>query len=160
MLQHGAQVLGVEQQQAGVVGDLEHEVEYALLRVVQAEQAREQERAHVGDGGAHRVARGAEQVPEDDGAGLVLELELEELGALGHLGVAAAGLGHAREVAFHVCHEDRNADARELFGQALQGHRLAGAGGAGDETVAVGERGKQVQRGASFLGYEKRRGHA
>ena len=44
MLQHRAQVLDVEQQQAGVVGDLERQVQHAFLRVVQLQQAREQQR--------------------------------------------------------------------------------------------------------------------
>jgi hypothetical protein len=56
VLQHRAQVLQVEQQQAVVVGDLEHQLQHAGLRVVEVEQAGEQQRPHVGDGGAHRVA--------------------------------------------------------------------------------------------------------
>ena len=40
VLQHRAQVLQVEQQQAVVVGDLEHQRQHAVLRVVQVEQAR------------------------------------------------------------------------------------------------------------------------
>ena len=52
--QQRAQVLEVEQQQALVVGDLEGDVEHALLRVVELEQARQQQRPHLGDGGADR----------------------------------------------------------------------------------------------------------
>src|SRR5690606_8119518 len=40
-------------------------------------------------------------------------------------------------VALHVGHEHRHADAREALGQRHQRDRLAGAGGAGDEAVAV-----------------------
>jgi hypothetical protein len=71
VLQDGAQVLDVEQQEPGVVGDLEDEIEHAFLRVVQAEQAREQQRPHVRDGRAHRVARRAVDVPEHHRAGFV-----------------------------------------------------------------------------------------
>ena len=45
--QHGAQVFQVEQQQAVVVGNFEHQVEHASLRVVQVQHARQQQRAHV-----------------------------------------------------------------------------------------------------------------
>jgi SAM-dependent methyltransferase len=38
----------------------------------------------------------------------------------------------------NVGHEDRDARAAELLGQDAQGNRLAGAGGAGDQSVTVG----------------------
>ncbi len=63
VLQHRAQVLGVEQRQAGVVGDPEDEVEHAGLDVVELQHARQHQRAHVGHGGAHRVALFAVDVP-------------------------------------------------------------------------------------------------
>jgi hypothetical protein len=69
VLQHGAQVLQVQQQQAVVVGDLEDDVQHAGLGLVQVEHAGQQQRAHVGDGGAHRVALLAEDVPQRGGAG-------------------------------------------------------------------------------------------
>ena len=61
-----AQILEVEQRQVAVVGDPEGDVEHAFLRVVELEQARQQQRPHLGDGGADRVALLAEQVPEHD----------------------------------------------------------------------------------------------
>jgi len=64
--------------------------------------------------------------------------ELEHFDPLGHLGIAAARLRNARQVALHVRHEAGDAYAGEVFGQRLQGHGLAGAGGAGDEAVTVG----------------------
>ena len=57
-----------------------------------------------------------------------------------HFFADAAGLADAGQVALDVGHEDRHADFREVFGQGLQGHGLAGAGGAGDQAVAVGQR--------------------
>ena len=65
--EHRAQVLQVEQQQALLVGDAEGDVEHALLDVVEIHQARQQQRAHLGDGGADRMALLAEQVPEHTG---------------------------------------------------------------------------------------------
>jgi hypothetical protein len=49
-----------------------------------------------------------------------------------------AGGAHAREVALHVGHEDRHAGVGQALGHRLQGDRLAGARGAGDQAVAVG----------------------
>ena len=43
--EQGAQVFEIEQQQAAVVGELEHDVEHAALGVVELEHAREQRRA-------------------------------------------------------------------------------------------------------------------
>jgi hypothetical protein len=56
MLQHGAQILGIEQQQAVVVGDLEHQLQHAFLGIVQVQHARQQQRAEIGHGGPHRMA--------------------------------------------------------------------------------------------------------
>ena len=49
-----------------------------------------------------------------------------------------AGNGNARNVALDVGEEDGNARIAHGLGDGLQGDRLAGAGGAGDEAVAVG----------------------
>jgi hypothetical protein len=47
VLEHRAQILGVEQQQAVGVGDAEHQVQHAFLGVVEFEHARQQQRPHV-----------------------------------------------------------------------------------------------------------------
>ena len=52
----GLEVLEVEEEEAVVVGDLEDEGEDAGLDVVEVEDAGEEERAHLGDGGADGVA--------------------------------------------------------------------------------------------------------
>ena len=70
-------------------------------------------------------------------AGASTPIELQPLGELGRTG---ARLAHAGEVALDVGHEHRHADRRKALGHHLQRDRLAGAGGAGDEAVAVGER--------------------
>ena len=56
------------------------------------------------------------------------------------------GSRDAGQVALDVGGEHRHAGSREAFGQHLQRHRLAGAGGAGDQAVAVGELELQVLR--------------
>jgi hypothetical protein len=73
VLDHGAQVLEVEQQQALVVGDLEHQLQHAALGFVQVEQAGEEQRAHVGHRRADRHAALAEDIPEGDRVGVGLE---------------------------------------------------------------------------------------
>ena len=55
------------------------------------------------------------------------------------------GLADAGEIAFDVGGEDRHADAAERLGHDLQGHGLAGTGGAGDQAVAIGEPGQQQE---------------
>ena len=60
------QVLEVEEQQPLLVGDPEGDVEDALLGVVEIEEAGEEQRPDLGDGGADGMAVLAEEVPEDD----------------------------------------------------------------------------------------------
>ena len=145
ILQHRAQILGVEQQQAAIVSDFEHEGEHTLLGVVEIEQAPQQQRPHAGNGCAHRMARLAVDIPEHRRAGRQLRFRQIERGkTLLHLRRIAAGGGQPREVAFDVGHEHRYADIRKTFRQHLQRHRFAGAGGARDQAVAVGQRRQQT----------------
>jgi hypothetical protein len=86
-LQHGLQVLEVEQQQALLVGDLEDDVEDALLRLVELQQARHQDRPDLAHRRAHRMALGAEQVPVERREGAArIAADLELLRALDRLG--------------------------------------------------------------------------
>ena len=102
-------------------------------------------RAHLGDRRADRVALHAEHVPEDRRHAFVGVVGLAEFGgALGEFRVRLAGHGDARQVALDVGAEHRNAGAGEALGQHLQGDGFAGAGGAGDQAVPVGERQMQV----------------
>ena len=105
------EVLEVEEQQALLVGDLEGDVEHALLGVVEIEEAREEQRPHLGDGGADRMTLLAEQVPEDDRKRLeaVVGGEADGLGALGEEILGLAGHGEAGDVALDVGAEDRHA---------------------------------------------------
>ncbi|MNM83248.1 hypothetical protein D3C81_953030 [compost metagenome] len=139
-VEQGAQIVQIEQQQATVVGQLEHDVEHAGLGVVQFKNAREQGRAHLADRGADRVAELAVQVPEHHRAGRCGVVRHADVGrALGQLLAAVACDRKAGHVALHVGQEHRHAQAREPFGQRHQGHRLAGAGRAGHQAVAVAE---------------------
>jgi hypothetical protein len=164
VLQHRAQVLEVEQQQAVVVGDLEDELEDAFLRLVEVEHAREQQRPHV----AHRRADGmagrrlvvGEHVPQRRRAGRRRRrLDAALLQDRRHLRTDAARLGDAGQVALDVGHEHRNALAAEVLGERLQGHRLAGAGGAGDEAVPVRHARQEEALGAVAAGEKDRFGH-
>ncbi len=138
-LQQRAQILEVDQQQALLVGDAERDVEHAFLRVVEIEQAREQQRPHLGDRRPHPVALLAEQVPEHHRKAVRHVIDADFLGALDEGLLAGAGGSDAREVALDVGCEDRDARVGEAFGQHLQRDRLAGARRAGDEAVPVGE---------------------
>ena len=118
----------------------EGDVEHALLRLGQLQQPRQQQRPHLLHGCAHRMAVAAEDVPERDRErGGAVAGEPDVLGALHELRPGLALDRDAGEVALDVGGEHRHAGGREALGQHLQRHRLAGAGGAGDEAVAVGE---------------------
>ena len=134
-----AQIVEVEQQQALVVGDAERHLQHALLHIVQFEHAPEQVRTHLGNGGAHRVAALTIDVPEHDRIGLGLPVGNAELGdaRLQLLTRRGSGLAEAGEIALHVGEEDRNAQPRESLREHHQRHRLAGAGRAGDQSMAI-----------------------
>src|SRR5450755_2333013 len=93
ILQHGLQILEVEQQQLMVVGYLEHQRQNSRLRIVEVEQSAEQQWPHLGDSGANGMSLLAEYVPERNGTSYELEaLELHLLHALGDLGIVLACL--------------------------------------------------------------------
>ena len=149
MLQHGAQVFEVQQQQALVVCNFEHHVEHAGLGVVQIEHAAQQQRPHVGDGGAHGVACFTKHVPQGGGA--------SEWGWHGHAALLqrrgqlwrdGSVLADTSQVAFDVSHEHGHADFGEAFGQCLQRHGLARAGGTCDEAMTVSQGRQHVAFGS------------
>jgi hypothetical protein len=84
VLQHRAQVLHVEQQQAVVVGDLEDDREHALLRLVQVQDPTQQQRTQVRYRRANRMSHFAEDVPADGRQpGELRRLDAEELQPVG-----------------------------------------------------------------------------
>ena len=137
-LEHGAQVLQVQEQQAVIVGYFEDNVQNAGLNLGQAQQTRQEHRAHGAHGHAHRVAHFAEDVPEAGGIGVVGKaVDAEALDPRLHVGAVPAGLAHAGQVALDIGQEDRDAHLGEGLGHDLHGDGLAGAGGARDQAVAV-----------------------
>ncbi|EXI83887.1 MAG: hypothetical protein AW12_02525 [Candidatus Accumulibacter sp. BA-94] len=157
MLHHRPQVLEVEEQQPVVVGNAEDQLQHAGLRVIEIQQPGQQHRSHVRDRRAYRMPLLAENVPVDDRAArryVILDAERVEPGL--QLRRQAAGSGQPRQIPLDVGHEHRHANARKAFGEQLQGDRLAGSGGAGDQSVAVGECRQQRQLGAFVAGDEER----
>ena len=66
---------------------------------------------------------------------------------------------NAGEIALHVGGKHRNAGLGEAFGHDLQRHRLAGAGGAGDEAVAVGHGEEQFLALLALADKDRKVGH-
>jgi hypothetical protein len=84
----------------------------------------------------------AVQIPEDDRiVGIAIIRKADFLRPIDQLLVdrrsGRSRHRHPGEIALHVRHEDRHAGGGEALRQPLQCHRLAGAGGAGDQAVAV-----------------------
>ncbi len=102
-LHHGPQILEIQQQQSFVVCHLEHQLQHPALGVVQAEQAGEQQRPHVGDGGPHRVALFGKQIPEQGGVGSKVGCRDAELCQSGvQLGGRGAGGAQPAEIPLHI----------------------------------------------------------
>ena len=134
------EVLEIEQQQTLAVGNPEGGMQRRLLAVGQHQQRAEQQRAHFAEGGAQRMAALPGHIPEHQRPGLRAIVEPGHGGdALGNLAARRGGRAEAAQVALDVGGEHRNARRTELFDQPLQGDGLAGAGGAGDQSVTVGQ---------------------
>jgi len=98
----------------------------------------------------------AENVPVDDRATRRhVIIDAERVEPFLQLRRQAAGSGQPRQIPFNVGHEDRHANGGKALGEQLQGDRLAGSGGAGDQAVTVGECRQQRQFGAFVPGDEK-----
>ena len=84
----------------------------------------------------------AEEVPEHDRIAAIREVGHADLRrALGQrfvrLARRVAGTRETGDVALHVLDHDRHSGGGKALGEDLNRHRLAGAGGAGDETMAI-----------------------
>ncbi len=95
ILQRRLEVLQVQQQQPVLVGDVEGDRQNAFLHVVQLQQAREQQRPHLRDGGADGVTLLAEQIPEDHRRRGGRQDEVHRCGAGQHLFVGRSRDGDA-----------------------------------------------------------------
>jgi len=85
-----------------------------------------------------------EDVPEEDRRGGRAPIgELQRGDPLGHLRIVAGRLGDPGEVALDIGEEDGNSEGAEVLGDGVDRDRLAGAGRAGDEAVAVRHAGQE-----------------
>ena len=137
-LEHSPEVLQVQKQQPPVVGNSEDYVHHSGLNLVQTKKTAQQLRTHIGDGSPHRVAFFSEHVIEPHGASFEFRILDSELSAAlldkpAHL----PGLGHSRQVSFHICHKAGNPRLAESFGKSLKRYCLSRTGGSGNQTVAV-----------------------
>ncbi len=138
---HGAQVLQIQKQKTFVIGQFKGDVQHAFLCFVEVQHPRQQKRPDLRDRCPERMALLAKHIPEDSRKAfkLVAVRKADFLCALQQEVLWISRHGNARQIAFHIGAEHRNACLREAFGKDLQCHRLAGAGGSRDEAVPVGK---------------------
>ena len=138
--QHGAEVFRVDEEDAFIVRDLEDDLHDVGLRVVEPEDAGEEERADLRNGGAQGQAHLLVDVPERDGVGREVEAvrgEAHLIDALLNVLVLRAGLSEGGQVAFGVGEENGDTGVGEGLRDDAQGRGLTGTGGAGDDAVAI-----------------------
>ena len=136
-----AQILEIQQRQTLLGGVMEDQTEGGLLILVEPEDLRQQDRAEGGDAGPHRHADATG--PEREELRRIRRSHPGVAGVLGAFVDPVAGLprpSQPGQVALEVRHHHRHAGGGQLLGDHLEGLGLAGAGGAGDQTVAVHHR--------------------
>ena len=111
--QHGLQIFEIEKRQALLIRDPERDIQHAFLRLGQIHQSRQQQRPHLRNRGADRMAFLAKHIPEGDGKRAVVEIIADRLGACQErrmqLALRRARQSHPREIALHICHEHGHA---------------------------------------------------
>ena len=144
---HRAKVFQVEQQQALIVGNVEHDVQDTFLHIGEIEQASEENGAHFGNRRATRNSAFAVHIPETRRTAVEVVIMYAKLRkTLNELLRCFSWHGNARYVAFHVGKEDRDAGIAHGLGDGLERDRLSRARGACDQTVSVSEFGEKVNR--------------
>ena len=138
-VEHGAEVLQVEEEQAALIGYFEHDVEHPVLRLIELHEARQQLRSHLRDGCPHGMTLLAEDIEEPDGARLELRIiDTEFWQSFLDESTQSARLRYTGEVAFHIGHEARHPRLAECFGQHLQCNGFSRTGGPGYKSMPIG----------------------
>ena len=144
MLQHRLQVFQIEQQQPMVIGNFEDKRKHAGLRVVEVQDAAQQQRPQLRNCRAHRMPLLAEHIPESDRAACKPEIRQPQLrDACLQLGTFFAGHADAGKITLHIGRKHRHPDTAERFSHHLQRDGLAGTGGAGNQPMTVSHRGQK-----------------
>jgi hypothetical protein len=138
VVEHGAEVLHINQQKTAFIGYTEYDVQYTFLDFGESEKTGEQLGSHIGDSGTHRMTLFTEHVEKTYGA--LFEngiLYSKFFAALFNESVHGTGLADPAQVTFHVGHETGNASLTESFGKNLQGDGLSRSCGSCNQTVPV-----------------------
>ena len=139
--QQRLKILEVKDRQLFLIRQPEGDVQNPLLRVVQVQYPRQQQRAHFRHRRPDRMAVLAKDIPERHRKCPVDQVIFDRRRPLDEsilqLLRRGAGPRDARQVALHIRHEHRHARRREVFRQHLQGHRLARARRPRDQPMPV-----------------------
>ena len=137
--QHGPQVFQIDQQQALIVRDAEHNMQDALLGRGQSKNTGQQLRPHFADGGADGVTALLINIPESGGIAAIGEdiPQAEFVNALLHPLAALTGGADTGHIALDVAQEHRHACVRKGFRHHLHGDGLSRTAGTGDQAVTV-----------------------
>ena len=153
IVEHGAQVFQVENQQSALIGNAEHDVQHAILRLIQVEQTTEQLRTHLRNGGTHGMALFAKHIEKAYRTALELRILDAKLGhTLLDKAAQLTSLRDSRKVALHVGHETGHACLAERFGHHLQRDRLTRTRSTGNKSVAISHFTVDTQRAVSAMG--------
>ena len=126
VVEHGTQVLEIDQEQLLVIGDAEHDVQHALLHLGELKQARKHGGTHVGHRDANRNPLLAEHIPQPDRtARIAPALDAEASDALLHILGILSRLAHTGYVALDVGHKHGDSGPRKALRHDLERHRLA-----------------------------------
>ena len=156
--ERGTQVLQLDEWKAIVVAEPKDQAQARLLRLVERQHLGQQRRAELRERRADRRPVLAGQGHDVDRRRARRPHVVQPRRPCGDLVAGLARRADAGQVALHVGGKHRAARGCDLLGDQLQGLGLSGAGGAGDQPVAVdqAERDPDIDAVDRLLGIDER----
>ena len=148
IIQHGLQILRINEEELVVIRDLEYDGQEICLKIVEIQNSREKGRPHLGNRRAELNSVLPKQIivgRRISRVGKACVTETESCDAGIHILALFSGKCRSCKVSLDICHKDRHTQVAERFSHDLQSDRLSGTGRACDQSVTVRHGGKQIR---------------
>ena len=140
MVEHGLEVLGIDEEKTVVIRDLEHDRQNVGLQLIELHDARQKKRSHLRDRSPELDAVLAVYIPESHGIPLIEKSVLFQVESLDpglHILTVNTGRHHSGQIPLDVRKEYRDSHFAESLGHNSECYRFAGTGSSGNKTMPV-----------------------